>query len=54
MRQRLRNGIGQKALYPRLGLTATGRELTCAYCPQPQAKKSAAGHSTEGTAWSSQ
>src|SRR5712691_8248075 len=54
MRQRLRNGISQYELRPLRGLTHTASELTCAYWPQPHAKKSPTGHSTDGLSWSSQ
>jgi hypothetical protein len=36
------------------GLTQTGSETTGANRPQPQAKKSPTGHSTDGCDWSSQ
>ncbi len=35
-------------------MTQIGSAEICAYCPQPQAKKSPIGHSTDGTAASSQ
>ena len=52
----LRNGICQKLLKPLPGLTATVAEFTTGSAPRPQpaAKKSPAGTSTEGVASPSQ
>ena len=49
-----RNGMGQYALNALPGLTQTGSEETLAYFPQPMAKKSPTGTSTEGSFSSSQ
>jgi len=49
IRQDLRNGITQYELKALPGLTVTGIELICAYLPQPLAKKSPIGTSTDGS-----
>src|SRR4029077_5814024 len=49
-----RNGMGQYELKALPGLTHTAREEIRAYLPQPRAKKSPSGTSTEGVFSSSQ